>query len=1035
MHKLAELCVKRPVFASVLVLTLVVVGVFAYLGLPVDRFPNIDFPAVTVTTRLIGAAPEEVETEVTDKVEEAINTISGIDQLVSASAEGISVVTVIFNLEKNSDVGAQEVRDRINSILGDLPRGIDPPVVQKIQPDAIPVVAIVVSGPASLKDVTEFADKTLRRQIEPLYGVGQVKVVGGRERQIHVRLDSSKLDSLGLTAAYVFQALQTQNVQIPGGLVEEGAEEVSLRTYGRVTRPEDFAQIPIVTRNGFPIRVGHVAQIVDGAADPESIATFNGEPAVVVQVLKQSGSNTIEVVRRVEARLEEMRAQLPSGWAMTPTNDQSEFVLAAVRSVQEHLILGSIFASFIIWFFLRRLRPTLIAAVAIPSALIATFAAINYMGFTLNMITLLALTLSVGIVIDDAVVVLEVIFRYMEEKGHSPAEAAILGTREIGLAVLAMSLSLIAVFLPIAFMSGIVGRFMNQFGVTMAFAIAVSLLVAFTLTPMMSSRWLRAADVSGEEKSREAGFYAVVERTYMRVLEWSLAHRWLVVAAGTLVFLSSVPLFWLANKNFLPNDDESQFEVLARAPEGTSLEATHKIMEEVAGRIRSLPSVEATVVTVGDDAQRTRNKGSAYVKLVPPRERSRNQLEVMDQIRNEVLPLFASQNLKTEVSPVSVFRAGSAAQIQFWIGGPDLDALASYSEKVLAKLRRMPGVVDAESNLILGKPELGVHVDRAKAADLGVRVADVAQTLNILVGGLKVTDYYENGEQYEVHLRAEQQDRRSADSIALAKVPSTVSGSVSLRDVVRMEPSSGPSTISRIARRRQALLSCNLKEGYSAQVVIDGLSAAAEELDMPPAFAYGFQGQSREQGRAMRNFALAFLLSIIFMYLALAAQFENWLHPVTILTALPVTIPFALLTIVVLDQSINILSMLGILVLFGVVMKNGILQIDHTNGLRQAGAPRAEAILHANRDRLRPILMTTLAFVAGMVPLIVSSGTGSGTNRAIGTVIFGGQTLALALTLIGTPVMYSIFDDWHDALTGRRRAEPVAAEAGDDPQK
>ncbi|MCU0241153.1 MAG: efflux RND transporter permease subunit [Vicinamibacteria bacterium] len=1022
MHKLAELCVRRPVFASVLILSLVVIGLFAYMGLPVDRFPNIDFPIVTISTRLIGAAPEEVETEVTDKVEEAVNTISGIDQLQSVSAEGISAVMVMFTLEKNSDVAAQEVRDRISSIMGDLPRGIDPPVVQKIDPGAIPVVSIVLSGPAPLRDLTEFADKTLRRQIEPLYGVGQVKVIGGRKRQVNVRLDSARLDAVGLTAAHVTQALQSQNVQIPGGLVEQGAREASLRTYGRVAKPEDFALIPIATRDGYSIRIGQVATVEDGMADIESVASLNGKPAVILQVLKQSGTNTIKVVRSVRARLSELKGQLPAGWDVTITRDQSEFVLAAVRSVEEHLILGSLLASGIIWLFLRRLRPTIISAVAIPSALIATFGAMQYMGFTLNMVTLLALTLSVGIVIDDAVVVLEVIFRHMEEKGHSARQAAFEGTREIGLAVLAMSVSLIAVFLPIAFMSGIVGRFMNSFGVTMAFAIAVSLLVSFTLTPMMASRWLKKKDVEGEASSRERGFYVPIERGYMRLLRWSLAHRLLVVVILAAVFLTSIPLVRVANKNFLPKDDESQFEVLVRAPEGTSLEATRVLVEDVAARIRTLAGVAATEVTIGDDNQRTRNKGSIYVKLVPPGQRRLDQFEIQDQIRDEVLPLYAAQQIRTEVSEVAVFKAaGSNAELQFWIGGPNLNQLADYSETILAKLRRMPGVVDADTNLILGKPELGVRIDRAKAADMGVRVSDVASTLNIMVGGLKATDFYEHGEKYEVRVRAAEGDRRDAAGIGLAKVPAGLQSTVSLRDVVRLEEGSGPSTINRIARRRQVVRSCNVREGFSSQAIIDSLYNEARSLGMPAAYGYGLQGRSREQMRAFQSFILAFLLSIIFMYLALAAQFESFLHPVTILMALPATIPFALLSIVALNASINIFSMLGILVLFGVVMKNGILQIDHTNGLRKQGVAREEAILSANRDRLRPILMTTLAFVAGMVPLIVSSGTGAATNRAIGTVIFGGQTLALVLTLIGTPVMYSIFDDWSAAWPWWRR--------------
>src|SRR3990172_6589561 len=644
MHKLAELCVKRPVFASVLILSLVVVGIFAYAQLGVDRFPNVDFPFVTISTRLVGAAPEEIETEITDKIEEAVNTISGIDQLISISSEGISVVTVQFVLEKDGDVAAQEVRDRVNTVLRDLPTDADPPLIAKIDPDASPVLSIVLSGPAPIREITEFADKTLRRQIESVLGVGQVRIVGGRPRQINVVVDSSKLAGLGLTAAEVVSALQSQNVQLPGGKVEQGARDLTLRTYGRVSSPSEFALIPIANRGGHPVRVGDVARVEDGMAEPETVATFAGEPAVVLQVRKQSGTNTIQVVDLLKERVEQLGSHLPPGWKMDIVRDQSEFILAAVEAVQEHLILGSFLAAGIVWLFLGRLRPTIIAAIAIPSALVPTFAAMEWMGFTLNVITLLALTLAVGIVIDDPVIVLEIIFRYMEEKKMSAREAAIEGTREVGLAVIAMTLSLIAVFLPVAFISGLLGRFMNSFGVTMAFAIAVSLLVAFTLTPMLSSRWLREKDMGGghEKSSRESRFYAPVEKMYMAILGWSMRHRWVVVVVMFLAALSTVPLGIVANKNFIPSDDESQFEVGVRAPEGSSLESTRVIMESIASRVRELEGVAATVLTIGDDQQLTRNLGTVYVKLVPVSEREETQFEVMARVRKDVLPQYGS---------------------------------------------------------------------------------------------------------------------------------------------------------------------------------------------------------------------------------------------------------------------------------------------------------------------------------------------------------------------------------------------------------
>ncbi|MFP5287196.1 MAG: efflux RND transporter permease subunit, partial [Thermoanaerobaculia bacterium] len=633
---------------------------------------------------------------------------------------------------------AVKVRDKVNSVLAELPRAADPPVIQKIDPDASPVLAIALSGQAPPRDVTEFADKVLKRQLESTFGVGQVRVIGGQPRQINVVADTERLAAMGLTVADLVRALQAQNVQIPGGQVEQGLRDLTLRTYGRVATPAEFGDISIASRNGYAVKVRDVARVEDSVAEPETIARVDGKPAVVLQVRKQSGTNTVEVIDRVKERVEQLRSQLPKGWDMIIVRDQSSYITAAVHAVQEHLILGALLAAAIVFLFLKKFRLTVISAVAIPASLIATFAVMSYMGFTLNVITLLALALVVGIVIDDAVVVLENIFRLLEEKRLTPREAALQGTAEIALAVLATTLSLIAVFLPVAFMGGIVGRFMNSFGITMAAAIAVSLLVSFTLTPMMSSRWLRQVK-EGEGGAHGAnsrrGPYALVERGYLKLLDWSLAHRWVVVLVMIGAFLSIVPLFTIVDKTFLPQDDESQFEVQVRAPEGSSLETTEKIGNSIAARLAKLPGVDRTLLTIGDDQQRTKNLAVIYVGLKDVHEREMSQFEIIEKIRREVLPQYAALNLRTLVSPINVFGGGINAEIMFWIGGPDLDKLSEYSQKLMDRLESMPGVVDPDTNLIVGKPELGVRIDHAKAADLGVNVNDIASTLNVLVGG------------------------------------------------------------------------------------------------------------------------------------------------------------------------------------------------------------------------------------------------------------------------------------------------------------
>jgi len=1028
MQKLAEICVRRPVFATMLIMTLMVLGIFSYNRLTVERFPRVEFPTITVTTRLPGAAPQEIETEITDKIEEAVNTISGIDELRSTSAEGVSLVFVTFELERDLDSAAQDVRDKINRVLPDLPQTIDQPTIEKLDPDASPIMTISVASNRSVREMTEFADKVLRRQIESVNGVGQVLIVGGRKRQVNVFLDGDKLRAYNLTVANVTQALQGQNLEVPGGRVEQGDRTLTLRTLGRLQSPADFNNIVVATRNGYPIKISDVGHTEDGVEEELTAGRLNDKPALLLQVRRQSGTNTIDVIDTIKERLAELQKGLPAGYSLAIVRDQSIFILASFHAIREHLILGSILAALVVLLFMQNIRATIIAAIAIPTSIVSTFAAMEYAGITLNGPSMLGLTLSVGIVIDDAIVVLENIFRYIEEKGFSPFEAAIEATKEIGLAVMATTLSLVVIFLPVGFMQSIPGRFFKSVALTMAFAIMVSLLVSFTLTPMLSARMLKRVKRKSEEGPAKEGeavkhepekaswIMRFLDRIYAKMLVFSLRHRWIIVLTAILVVLSPLGFAKYVGFNFFPQDDQDEFEVTIRAPEGTSLQKTLEISQQVATGIRDLKDgyISYTLTTIGEDQQRSQNLANIYVKMKPLAERPISQFVAMGKVRDQVLTKFDSYNLRSTVSPVAAISGGGGrfnADISFMLRGPDLDKLDQYSQRLMNKMKAMPGVVDADNSLIVGKPELRTVIDRQKAADMGVNIRDVAESLRLLVGGDQVSTYNETGEQYEVHIRAAEGFRADAAGISKLNVPSSRGGSVGLDSIVRMQEATGPTQIERTGRQRQVLLTANLKPGFSQSVVLNGLNAEVKAMNLPPDYVAGVSGNSKELARTGQGFIMAFLLSFIFMYIVLAAQFESFIHPITVLLALPLSLPFALVSLLITGQAFNMFTMLGLLVLFGMVKKNSILQIDHANGLRAKGMERHDALVQSSRDRLRPILMTTIAFVAGMAPLAISSGPGAGINRSTSVVVIGGQSLCLLLTLLVTPVAYSLFDD------------------------
>ncbi len=1050
MQRLVDFFIRRPVFASMLIATLVVIGIASLFRLPVDRFPSVDMPTVSVRTVLPGASIEEVETLVSQRIEEAVNTIEGIDQLRSISGAGASIIVITFALERDIEAAAQDVRDRVALVLNDLPPEAEPPIISKFDNDQTPVLTVALSSERPIRELTEIADKVIKPQIERSIGVGQITIVGGAERSINVWIDADRLRAYGLPITAVRDALARQNAERPGGNVTGLEREAVLRTMGRLAEPRDFGELVVAVIDGASVRVRDLGRAEDGTKERRSSARLDGGPCVILEARRQSGANTVEVIDGVKQKLEALRADLPADLRVAVIRDQSRFIRAALHEIQTHLVLGSILASLVVLAFMRSWRSTIIAAIAIPCSTIASFGVMDALGFTLNSVTMLALVLMVGIVIDDAIVVLENVFRFAEEKGRASFDAAREGTAEIALAVMATTLSLAVIFVPVSFMSSISGRFLYQFGITAAAAVMVSLLVSFTLTPTMSARLLRIRQGEGAPASRR-GFYGWIERGYLGLLRRAMRLRFAVAVLALATIGAAWPLYNRVRQEYTPTDvDEAEFEVNVNGPEGASFAAMDAAMREVEDVLRGTPGVELVLATVGGSFLGQVNSGSAYVRIQPHEERifslgrlwretwngtpleafwgNYSQRDVMLEVRSR---LARFRDLRCSVRNAPSFSLGGGNfEIDFAILGPELERLAVFGQELRARARELGGIADPDITLRLDRPELRAMIDRERAADLGVDVESVASALRLMVGGEERVSRFRDpllGEDYDVQLRLEGRDRSSPAEIAGLYLTARDGRTVRVDQLVRLEPAQSPSRVDRLDRQRQVSLRASVAPGYALADRLEALRQAAAEMNMPPTYTTRVSGRGRELERTFGEFLWAFLLSVVLMYIILASQFESLVHPLTILLALPLSVPFALWSLDVTGNTLNLYSALGILVLFGVVKKNSILQIDHTNQLRARGLSRADAILFANRDRLRPILMTTLALVAGMLPLALGTGPGAEERRAVAVVVIGGQTLSLLLTLIVTPVAYSLFDDLGQLV--RRRAAKREAPA------
>ncbi len=1041
---ISDTSIKRPVFATMFILALVVMGVVSYPEIGVDLFPKVDFPIVSISTRLTGASPEIMDIDVTDKIEEAVNTINGVKTISSTSLEGASSVVVEFELERDIDIAVQDVREQIAAVRSKLPDDITEPVIQKVNTDSTAVMWVTLTGQKSQREISTYADEILKEQLQKVEGVGALSLAGLQKRQIRIWLNGDKLMAYGIAPSDIAAILGRENVELPGGRIESTTKEYSIKVKGSLRDLSEFNDLIVSYHQGAPVRIRDIGHAEDGMEERRSYARFNGIPAVGIGVQKQTGTNTVQVVNRVKEEMERIRPTLPPGIELNLGFDQSTFIINSMKQVREHLILGAILAVIAVFIFLRNVRTTLISAVALPVSIIATFALMRAFDFTFNNLTMLALTLSVGILIDDAIIVIENIYRHIEE-GMSPREAAQFATSEIGLAVMATTFAIVAIFLPVAFMKGIIGRFFLQFALTVVFSVLVSLLVSLTLTPMLASIFLHAKN-EGPGREKKPGIftrvsdalergYKKVEDVYRPILALSLDHRGTVLIGALVIFILSMYMIKFIDKEFKPQEDQSQFVVRMETPIDYSMEKAGEMFLQAERMVRAQPELKSLffVQGMGQGGVSQINKGGMFTRLVPRAERENTQHEVMAELRKK---LGTIPGLKTTIEDVSMMGGGIRnLPVQYVISGGTMEELRTYTKQIASEFAKTPGIVDVDTSVEAGKPELSVYIDRDKASDLGISTASIASAVNLLISGeVDITKYKDDtkGRRYDVRVRLNPEDRKSPGDIGRLYVRAMDGKLVELKNVIQVVEGGGPSSISRKDRQRSLWLFANL-EGKPLGTAMEDLSGISARI-LPPGFNTNYVGEAEEMGRSFKYLMFAMLLGILLAYMILASQFESFLHPVTVLLAMPLSFIGAFGALFITGKSISIISFIGLILLMGLVKKNSILLVDYTNTLRERGMSRREALLNAGPVRLRPILMTTFAMVLGMLPVALGIGEGSDIRSPMGVSVIGGLLTSLFLTLAVVPAAYDLFDDWKERLNrflrrdSTKEAEPTQVE-------
>ncbi len=1017
--KLADVSIKRPVFATMMIMSLVVLGLFSYIKLNVDLYPDVDFPFVVVTTVLPGAGPEQIETDVTKKVEDAINTIAGVDKISSTSYEGASVVIVQFKLTVDGKMAAQDVREKVSGIRSTLPKEIEDPVIQRYDPASLPIMALAISGKRSEKEVTDFTKNVIKKRLENVPGVGNIELVGGAEREIEILVDAAKLESYKLSIQDVMQSVGSSHVEIPGGNLIKGERQVLLRTMAKFKTVEGFNNIVVANPMGHPVYLKDLATVIDGQKERTSLTRLNGSTAVGLNLMKQSGSNTVDVAAHVYKELDKLRKELPPDINIVMAMDNSVYIRDSINDVLFDILYGGLLAVLVIYLFLANMRATIISALALPSSIIASFIMMYALNFTLNMMSLLALSLAVGLLIDDAIVVIENIYRHMQQ-GETPLEAAKSASEEIGLAVMATTFTVVAVFVPVAFMPGIVGRFFYQFGMTISVAVLVSLFVAFTLTPMLSSRWLNKED---EELTKDGNFwrkglyyfnhmFEYFSEKYKGLLAWSLHHRIVVSLVATLIFFSSMGIMGALGSQFFPDTDRSEFFINIKAAPGGSIEQTSNICRQVEDYLRTQKEVINLYTTIGSGTDPV-TKATIQVKMVKKDQRKISDKELIQKVREFTKTIAGAKfGYLMEGGP-----GGSEKPITYSIRGEDLNKLKPLADKVEKILRAADGAVDVDNSLETSKPEVRIQLDREKANDVAVNPYQIASGVRAMVDGYIATQYQVGDEQIDVRVKLRKEDREDMSNIAALtmlsgkKNPDQTNMLVRLGDIASVQKGEGPSQINRYQRQKEIRVDAGLSGKVLGEVISEVKDDIAK-IPLEPGYTIGAVGEAEMQDESFGNILLSLMLAIVFVYIVLAAQFESFIHPFSIMLAMPMSIIGAVLFLWLFGSSVSVMSLIGIIMLMGLVTKNGILLVDYANVMRERGMSREEALLVAGPTRLRPILMTSFAMIFGMVPVAFALGEGSEFRASMGQAVIGGIITSTFLTLLLVPVVYTLLEDF-----------------------